>query len=41
MWIAGGEGNWERARQRSVIDNRRQAIEKFASPPRDVMEEKE
>lgn len=41
VWIAGGEGNWERARQRSVIDNRREAIEKFATPPRDVMEEKE
>ena len=41
VWIAGGEANWERARQRSVIDNRREAIEKFATPPRDVMEEKE
>ena len=41
VWIAGGEGNRERARQRSVIDNRREAIEKFATPPRDVMEVKE
>ena len=37
IWIAGGEGNRERARQRSVIDNREEAIRKFASPPRDVV----
>ena len=41
VWIAGGEDNRERARQRSVIDNRREAIEKFVTPPRDVMEAKE
>jgi short-subunit dehydrogenase len=39
VWIAGGEDNWERARQRSVIDGRVEAIRKFVTPPRDVMEE--
>lgn len=41
VWIAGGEDNRERARQRSVVDNRADAISKFATPPRDVMEKKE
>ena len=36
VWIPGGEANWERARQRSVIDNRREAIAKFATPPREA-----
>ena len=41
VWIAGGEDNRERARQRSVIDNRREAIQKFATPPRDVVATKQ
>jgi short-subunit dehydrogenase len=35
VWIAGGEGNWERARQRSVVDGRADAIRAFATPPRE------
>jgi uncharacterized protein len=34
VWIAGGEPNWERARQRSVVDGRAQAIRAHATPPR-------
>lgn len=37
VWIAGGEGNWERARQRSVVDGRRDALRAFATPTRDRM----
>ena len=35
VWIAGGEGNRERARQRSVVDGRAEAIRAFATPARD------
>lgn len=34
VWIVGGEANWERARQRSVVDGRAQAIRAHATPPR-------
>lgn len=34
VWIAGGEANWERARQRSVVDDRGKAIRAFATPSR-------
>jgi short-subunit dehydrogenase len=34
VWIAGGEPNWERARQRSVVDDRAQAIRAHATPSR-------
>jgi len=37
VWIAGGEGNWERARQRSVVDGRADAIRQFATPPRETV----
>lgn len=40
VWIPGGEDNWQRARHRSVIDNRREAIRKFATPPRDAIKAK-
>ncbi len=35
VWIVGGEGNRERARQRSVVDGRADAIRAYATPPRD------
>jgi len=35
IWIAGGEGNWERARQRSVVDGRADALRKVATPSRE------
>ena len=35
IWIAGGEGNWERARQRSVVDGRADALRAFATPRRE------
>ncbi len=35
VWIAGGEPNWERARQRSVVDGRAQAIRAHATPSRE------
>ena len=35
VWIAGGEGNWEQARRRSVVDGRAQAIRAHATPPRE------
>lgn len=35
VWIAGGEANWERARQRSVVDGRAQAIRAHATPSRE------
>ncbi len=40
VWIPGGEANWERARRRSVVDGRGEAIRRFATPPRDVVEKK-
>jgi uncharacterized protein len=36
VWIAGGADNWERARQRSVIDGRAEAVREFATPPREA-----
>jgi short-subunit dehydrogenase len=36
VWIAGGEANRERARQRSVIDGRGEAIAVHATPPREA-----
>jgi short-subunit dehydrogenase len=36
IWIAGGEANRERARQRSVVDRRGEAIRAFATPPREA-----
>jgi short-subunit dehydrogenase len=36
VWIVGGEANWERARQRSVVDGRAQAIRAHATPPRET-----
>lgn len=35
IWIAGGEANWERARQRSVVDDRAKALRAFATPLRE------
>ena len=35
IWIAGGEANWERARQRSVVDGRADALRAFATPLRE------
>jgi uncharacterized protein len=35
VWIAGGNGNWERARQRSVVDGRADALRSFATPLRE------
>lgn len=37
VWIAGGEANRERARQRSVVDNRAEAIRAFATPSREAI----
>jgi short-subunit dehydrogenase len=37
VWIAGGEGNRERARQRSVVDGRADAITRFATPQREAI----
>ena len=37
VWIAGGEANQERARQRSVVDGRGTAIRTFATPPREAV----
>jgi hypothetical protein len=37
IWIAGGEANWERARQRSVVDGRADALRAFATPPRETI----
>ena len=37
VWVAGGEGNWERARQRSVVDGRAHALRAFATPRRENM----
>lgn len=37
VWIAGGEQNWERARQRSVVDRRAQAVRAHATPTRDAI----
>jgi short-subunit dehydrogenase len=37
IWVAGGEGNWERARQRSVVDGRGDAIRAFATPRREAI----
>jgi short-subunit dehydrogenase len=35
IWIAGGEANWERARQRSVVDGRAAALGVSATPSRE------
>jgi short-subunit dehydrogenase len=35
IWIAGGEANRERARQRSVVDKRAEALRSFATPLRE------
>jgi short-subunit dehydrogenase len=35
IWIAGGKENWERARQRSVVDGRADALRAFATPLRE------
>jgi short-subunit dehydrogenase len=40
IWIAGGEQNWERARQRSVVYGRAQAIRSHATPPRETVARK-
>jgi short-subunit dehydrogenase len=37
IWIAGGEANWERARQRSVVDGRAKALRAFGTPRRENM----
>jgi len=37
VWIAGGEANRERARQRSVVDGRADAMRAFATPRREGM----
>jgi short-subunit dehydrogenase len=37
VWIVGGEANWERARQRSVVDGRAQAIRMHATPSRQAI----
>jgi short-subunit dehydrogenase len=37
VWIAGGEPNRERARQRSVVEARGAAIRAFATPPREAV----
>jgi short-subunit dehydrogenase len=37
VWIVGGEANRERARQRSVVDGRGEAVRAFATPPRERM----
>jgi uncharacterized protein len=35
IWVAGGEANWERARQRSVVDGRAAALRSVATPSRE------
>jgi hypothetical protein len=35
IWVAGGEQNWERARQRSVVDGRAEALRTFGTPLRE------
>jgi short-subunit dehydrogenase len=37
IWIVGGEANRERARQRSVVDDRGAAIRAFSTPAREVV----
>ena len=37
VWIAGGEASRERARQRSVVDGRADAIRSFATPSREAI----
>jgi short-subunit dehydrogenase len=37
VWIAGGEPNRDRARQRSVVDGRGEAIRAVATPPREAV----
>lgn len=41
VWIAGGEAARDRARQRSVIDERAEAIRRFATPPREAITRKQ
>lgn len=37
IWVAGGEGNWEIARKRSVVDGRADALRALATPRRENM----
>jgi short-subunit dehydrogenase len=37
VWIAGGEANRERARQRSVVDGRAEALRAFSTPRRETI----
>ena len=40
VWLPGGEAALERARQRSVVDGRAEAIRRFATPPREAIARK-